>query len=636
MPQLIKNQLIIWLILAGIFSGQMATSQELLEAYSYPLSHDKLGRDDFGDFFMVNGKKYYQAILAKGHGLPSMMGSPTGTSDGIAFDFQDSLLYGTLLYGFIPYGDSRHPQPVYFRSPEPIVAGKATISISAMGGRYDMIGWGAKGKGTLGYRIVDDRGSMIYNGIISFKGTGPFEIDDSIVEGPFVSLLNDQGATIFFKTNKELKAEVVAGGKTFKGKMGTIHEIEIKGLDPETTYDYTVNYGDNSQTYRFKTAPKPGTRSKFTFSYASDSRSGNGGGERDLGGVNAYIMKKIMALNAQTGVAFMQFTGDMITGYKTYMDEIELEYANWKHAIQPFAHYFPVISGMGNHEALSNIYFNQETGQHIDVDKFPFKTHSAEFVYAKEFVNPKNGPTSEDGASYDPSSTTEDFPPYDENVFYYTYDNVAMVVLNSDYWYVPSRQYIQHVGGNLHGYIMDMQLKWLEKTIARLEKDKDIDHIFVTQHTPMFPNGGHVQDDMWYNGNNDYRPYVAGKRLEKGIIERRDELLEIVVNQSTKVRAVLTGDEHNYCKTEIGPATERYPEVYLPKRIELTRTIYQINNGAAGAPYYAQEQTPWTPFTSGFTTQNALVFFHIEGKQILMEVINPDTLEKVDKLDLTK
>ena len=98
--------------------------------------------------------------------------------------------------------------------------------------------------------------------------------------------------------------------------------------------------------------------------------------------------------------------------------------------------------------------------------------------------------------------------------------------------------------------------------------------------------------------------------------------------------AILTGDEHNYCKTEIGPNTKIYKDDWDGKKLELSRTIYQVNNGAAGAPYYAQEQTPWTPYTTGFTTQNALVFFHIDGEKIKMEVRNPDTLELVDALDL--
>ena len=626
------KKLVIVVFVCSFF--QQAISQEILESDLSPLIHHNLSTDDLGPHFLVRGKKYYLAVVSKDHGMPNIMGNPVGTQNGITFDFQDSLLNGNLYYGFIPYEDSKHPQPVYFRSPAKIVAGKSSLSILKLAGRYDMIDWENNKKGTLGYRVVDHEGNMIYNGIISFKGAGPFEIDDTIIEGPLVNLLTENGATISFKTNTEIRGGVEIGGKSFKSKKGFNHEILIKGLNPSTEYEYTVTYGNNTQTYSLKTAPEPGSRGKFTFAYASDSRSGNGGGERSLGGVNHYIMKKIMALNTLKGVSFMQFTGDMVTGYKSYMDEIELEYANWKRSIEPFAHYFPVITGMGNHEALSNIFFDPETKLRINVDKFPYSTSSAEYVYGKEFVNPKNGPASEDRASYDPSLSTQDFPSYEENVFYYTYDNVAVVVMNSDYWYVPSYKFIQFVGGNLHGYIMDNQLKWLAKTVEKLEKDKDIDHIFLTQHTPFFPNGGHVQDDMWYGGNNDYRAVVAGKRMEKGIIERRDDLLEIVVNGSTKVRAILTGDEHNYCKTEIGPETNRYPEVYLPQKIELKRTVYQINNGAAGAPYYAQEETPWTPFTSGFTTQNAVVYFHIDGKNVEMEVVNPDTLEKIDELKL--
>ena len=72
------------------------------------------------------------------------------------------------------------------------------------------------------------------------------------------------------------------------------------------------------------------------------------------------------------------------------------------------------------------------------------------------------------------------------------------------------------------------QLAWLEETVQNFEQDSTVDHIFVTQHTPCFPNGGHVRDDMWYNGNNQVRPYIAGKALPKGIIERRDQILDIL------------------------------------------------------------------------------------------------------------
>jgi len=139
---------------------------------------------------------------------------------------------------------------------------------------------------------------------------------------------------------------------------------------------------------------------------------------------------------------------------------------------------------------------------------------------------------------------------------------------------------------------------------------------------------------MWYDGNNDIRPWIAGKPAAKGIIERRDQLLDLAVNKSKKVVALLTGDEHNYCKTELGPETVIYPEGYKGKKIKLSRTIYQINNGAAGAPYYAQAEVPWTPFTTGFSTQNALCLFYVDGKHLKMQVLNPDTLEEIDRLEI--
>lgn len=566
--------------------------------------------------------------------LKNMRGIITGIPTGLYFDFNDEELTGQLIFGLIPYNDSKHPHPVYFRSAVKVLGGKAAVHISKqLSGTYDMVDWATTGKGTLGYRLVGGGGNILFDGHISFKGTGPFEVDDTIIEGPFINLLMDDGATISFDTNNKLKCSVEVNGVVFTQKGGsTHHEIKLDGLEPNTNYDYTVTYGSNSVTYSFKTAPKPGSRSKFTFAYASDSRSGNGGGERNIHGTNAYIVKKIMALATQQKVAFMQFTGDLINGYLTSGEEMDLQYANWKHTIAPFAHYFPVVAAMGNHESLNRIFRNEKYS--FSIDRFPFDTESSEAAFARNFVNPLNGPESEDGAIYDPNKRKTDFPSYKESVFYYIYDNVAIVVMNSNYWYAPTSRGLRVTSGGLHGYIMDQQFAWLEETISSLEADPNIDHIFVTQHTPCFPNGGHVKDDMWYGGNNDFRPYVAGKPLAKGIIERRDQILDLLINKSAKTRAILTGDEHNFAKTEIGPNTIIYDDKWTLPKLTLTRTIYQINNGAAGAPYYAQEVTPWSGSVTGFTTQNALVLFYIDGDNIDMEVLNPDTLEKVDELKL--
>lgn len=136
---------------------------------------------------------------------------------------------------------------------------------------------------------------------------------------------------------------------------------------------------------------------------------------------------------------------------------------------------------------------------------------------------------------------------------------------------------------------------------------------------------------MWYDGNNNFRAVVSGQFYKKGIIERRDELLDLIVNQSKKTVAILSGDEHNYNLLTITNKMLKYPQEYPHEKLELNRTFYQINNGAAGAPYYAQEKTPWSENVRNFSTQNALVLIDVDGNKIKVRVKNPDTLELIDE-----
>lgn len=603
--------------------------------YRIPSVYSNITYDVEGNLVLnIGAMSYILNEMPSEMTLENLIGDPQTTQTGILFNFKSALNNGTLYYGLIPYQDSKYPLPVYFRIPAQIMDGKAFVNLHTLKGRYDMVNWVKNGKGVLGYRVVSETGEFLYDGRIGFKGDRPIFVDTTIVEGPFVNLLTHESVVLSLKTNISVNIEVDIEGKRFStNSASTYHEIPVNGLKENQEYNYSVHFGSNQESYSFKTAPKPGSRTKFTFGYASDSRSGQGGGERDFNGVNAYIMKKIMALGAYEKCSFMQFTGDLITGYKIDPNQIQLEYANWKRAVEPWARHIPVITTMGNHEAVM-YFWALPGGDFYSIDKFPFDKISTEAIYTQNFVNPLNGPESEDGSKYDPSKKNIDFPSYKENVFYYIYDNVAMVVLNSNYWYAPSTSHVNETSGNIHAYIMDNQLKWMEETLLVLENDENIDHVFVTVHTPFFPNGGHVNDDMWYGGKNKSRPYVNGKPVEKGIIERRDELLDVIVNKTEKVVALLTGDEHNYCKTHITAETNIYPDSWELPKLKLQRSIYQVNNGAAGAPYYSQEKTPWSSFTTGFTTQNALVLFHVNGDEIEMEVINPDTLDEVDQLKL--
>lgn len=606
------------------------------EAIEIPTSLTAVMQSETHRLYVVkNGDTLWESPIKPTFTLEQARGSITGTETGLLFNFQKPDLEGTLHYGFIPYEDYRHPQPVFFKEPVPIESGKAELIISGvLEGKYDMIGWEERGAGTLGYRIMGTDGTIYYDGCVSFRGTGPFEVDTTIVEGPLLYQPEPNGITIALETNYPCRVAIGIDGKLYGARKDTTHhEIEITDLKPNTSYKYTVYYGENEQTHSLRTAPEIGSRAPFTFAYASDSRNGYGGGERNVYGANHYILKKISALATRENVRFMQFTGDLIDGYLTDRGEMDLQYANWKKALGPFAHHMPIYATPGNHESFMFLFQNRDQSDAVLIEQFPYATHSGSAVFAEHFSNPHNALLHSEG-KLDENEGFKRFPPYDETAYSYTYGNVGVICMNSDYWYSPSLKNTPETGGGLHGYIMDNQLAWVLQEIEILERNPNIDHVFLTEHTPFFPNGGHVEDDMWYGGSNEPRAVIDGTPVDKGIIERRDELLHAVINKSSKVRAILTGDEHNYCKTLIGPETPIYPEGWEGDRLQLARTIYQINNGAAGAPYYGQESTPWTPYTSGFSTQNALVLFDVNGDDIRVRVINPDTLEEIESYPL--
>ena len=614
----------------------MLSTLSYLSASDIPSVYSLIKKDKNGKYYIQKGsERFYANEKKSSYTLEKMQGSVTGTATGLQFSFGDSIFTGTLYYGFIHYNDSRFPLPVYTMFSSKVKKGMASISfIDKLDGIFDMIGWEKNKYGTLGYRVLDSQGRILYDGRIQFfyDSQNGFSTANTIVEGPFVNKLLPNKVTVSFNTseNKSCVVEINGDRITSSPKNG-FHILDISGLTAGKEYTYSVTCGRQKEIYSFATPPLPGNRKPFTFAYASDSRSAKGGGERDLWGVNGYVLKKIMALTAQKNAKFIQFSGDLINGYLIDRGELELQYANWKRVVEPWWHYMPIYTTMGNHESYMKVFKDQNKRFYRGFANFPFATESSEAVYAQEFVNFENGPESEDGSQYDPNPETIDFPSYKESVYYYTYDNIAVILLNSDYFYSPSLAYNEeNIEGNLHGYIMDNQLAWFEKTVLSLESNDAIDHVFVTLHTPFFPNGGHMRDDMWYNGNNEKRPIINGRKVDKGIIERRDELLDIMANKSKKIIGILTGDEHNYCKLTISPGMKMYPEIWEKPKLKLSRTLYQINNGAAGAPYYAQEIGPWSDNLQGFTTQYAVVLIHIDGTKVAIEVLNPDTLEKID------
>ena len=330
------------------FSAFVLSAQKSLpgEVHSQiPLVYTGINYNDAGELVFTSIKNGKDAPLDEEQPfftLDNIRVVPTGSENGLVFDFKNDSFNGTMYYGMFANEKHKYPQEVYFRKSARIKAGKVEINIAQLSDKYDIADLEKTGKAKIGYRITNTFGKIIYNGQLNVEGNGPFSPGLSIVEGPFINKVSGQEVYISFTTNKTCSPEVEVDGRKFHAiqMMGNPtgdlhHEIRIHHLKPGTTYPYTVHYGDYSETYSFTTAARSGSREAFVFGYTSDCREGAGGGERGVYGVNTYIMKKMAAVAVYEKAAFFQFTGDMINGYSSSIGETQLQYANFKTTIEP-------------------------------------------------------------------------------------------------------------------------------------------------------------------------------------------------------------------------------------------------------------------------------------------------------------
>ncbi len=566
------------------------------------------------------------------YNLPQMFGDPKGADTGIALDFHDQELNGAVSYG--TYNDSvQFPTILFLPRPVEIKKGRALLEITKTftGNSNDFLHVVDKGAGILGFRVMNQSGHILYEGRAAFTGKGPYTVLPTIIEGPLVNLLQPTGSTISFETQLPVTASVAVNGKTFTDTRACLHhEIALTGLSPETVYKYTVHYGDLQDTHTFRTAPAPGSRKPFSFGFVADNRSVKAGGEREFGEVNYQTTRAGMASALMHHIAFLQVMGGNTTGNNPSLGGHLLEHANWKRALEPFWATIPVYAGMGNHEGNYYILAPASTGKPSRIARFPYSTDAGEAAFAEAFVFPTNGPESEDGASYDPTPNPGDFPSYKENVYFHTYGNLAIVVLNSEYW----KSTDPRVNGAPEGYVMDQQLRWLDQTIRKLEADPSIDHVFVATHSAMFPSGDHTDAGMWFFGSNAPRPMINGVRTNKGIIERRDQIIDISINKSKKVIGFLTGSEHNFSVLQVTPTLPIYPANYPAAKLNIRRPFYVVNNGGGGAYSYsmmndAKYHTPWISKFQYFSAPTSMAIFHVDGAGVTLSAYNPETFEKI-------
>ena len=619
---------VILLLVSGAGFSQMANPSPAMP--TIPLVLSGLSYNPDGKLMTtVDGQNYVDNEKKDIYLLSKMIGKPAGAETGINLDINVPGFNGSVAYG--PFVETaEYPSVAFLPKDVKMADGKALLEFKKVFVKAnDFYRIQDKQKGIIGYRIMDAAGKIVYEGRVAFKGNGPYEVLPTVIEGPMINELSTDGCVVSYETQVPIKTTISVDGKSFSdADASTHHEIKVTGLQAGIDYKYTLAYGDRTDNHTFKTANQDGGRKPFTFAFAAANRATTGGGERDFGGVNYQTTRTIMGAAAMKNAAFMMCIGDFTNGGNPTEDGHLMEYANFKRALEPWWAKMPVYVGFGDHEPNKKALYNAELKKSKAIEVFPYETNSGEATFAKAFVNPKNGPQSEDGASYDPSASSLDFPTYKENVYYYSYDNVGVVVLNTEYW--ESKDPMA-TSGCPAGYIMDQQTKWLKETMEKMEKNPNIDHIFVNIHGAAFPNGDHLPDAMWWNGENTMRAYIAGQPAPKGAIERRDEILDICVNKTKKFISFISGDEHNFSFLKVTPETPIYLDNYAGARIKLIRPFFNINNGGGGSAPYGLLPSPWSNQYKFFTQPPIVALISVNGKRVTLNAISTETFATVCK-----
>lgn len=589
---------------------------------------------------------------------PSHTISRDTTGNGLILDLGDTTLYGRLYAGqaFFDERTSDYPE-TRFRSGADIVKGRATIPLKMYfdsSSHANANGWADRG--VIGYRLdllrskngIPVHGGLFESRVFFRKRAGGFYPIVSVTDLPMVGCIQSDRpgvVTIGFTTDRLASAlvEVKGVGEFLAPEMSEYREIDVQGLKSATTYRYraiAIAEGDTAVTpwFHFTTAPRKGEGS-VVFAYAGDARAPAGGGESDYFGVNRLTGRQIAREVYRRGAAFLLFGGDMSSGYTNSPEEFGMALSAFRDSYGPLLCTVPLYSTMGNHDALVD-FFDDGPKNAVVMDKWPYETLSSEALFGRAVIQPTNGPVAAAGR-----------PPYTENVYSFQYGPVKVVVINTNYWFTTHNR-IKELGGCPGGYVLPDQLEWIRDEVGKSEKDPTVKYVILMMHAPAFPGGGHVNGGMWHHGNNNDRAFQLSERetvpLGPGLIEVRNEFWKIA-SGAKKVAAVMASDEHNYQRFLITPKTP----VGIPGKDDVNGNgilddgvispnpdfkipTWFVVSGGAGAPYYTQENAPWSGSSRSFTAQSHFILFRADRSKIGMEVYSTtgQLLDSVD--DLTK
>ncbi len=602
------------------------------------------------------------AMVASEKGLKIRFKKEMTLLDGSAV--QKNNIYGTVCFGPYPF-ESKETSVHHkrLRKCRPVNKGEGRLDLDyLLRSGVNSEGWSETGSALVRFHLFlqhpkKDRRLGFYDVLVRFaKSKTGIRRLPAVSEGPFMYYKSPMATGPVFlhlKTDLPAKVQVQCNSKTYGDQhKKTEHVFELKGLLPAKTYAYSllVDGLKIPGNYRLQTAPAPGTGT-VRFGYMGDSREGVGYGEQSFMGLNAQVLQMMIVQASLKKSDFIIFGGDLVDGATNNKTDFEMQLYAWKQVMAPFWHSHPVYQCMGNHETLLNV-FQDGSAMGIRLDKWPYASSSAEAVFANMFYNPDNGP-----------KTSQPFRPgYKRNVFSFQYGPVFIIAFNNNYWY---SSHPHRYGGAPEGYLFDDQLNWIYSQLKNAQNNSSVHHILLFAQEPVLPSGGHLNDAMWYGGDNRVRAYVfeAGvskpKPYKKGIIDVRNQFLRMV-SKTSKVRAVLGADEHAYYRF---PLHHKVP-VGIPEKddkngdgilcqekepcsplADLQYPFWVITSGGAGAPYYSVQQTPWNNYFTQdksrtgqfkYSSQENWVQFEASPKAMSMAVYNKfgEIIDRIE--DLTR
>lgn len=343
---------------------------------------------------------------------------------------------------------------------------------------------------------------------------------------------------------------------------------------------------------------------RFSFLAYGDSRAGN---SCTGNAVHIALVKRM----ASEPAAFDFHTGDMVTGYDGSTNWVQrgacpeaASNGSFKEIIAPLqsrkpapglpAFYFPVV---GNHDDnWGDGWYPDKFGNgfcdvfdaaalvpnHTQADYFADRTPRVARYGNDEFrsllCSTKSG---------------EVYPTY----LYYSFDfkNTHFVVLrvNSDYFDLEACNQPCADPDNYDRLYNKHQLDWLRRDLALAGGRREIQHIVVLLHAPLFTGSwGHAANVSW--------PVLSGEFSKN------------------KVRLVISGHNHVYERSHPILVSSAQPQGVRDDR---RGTVYMVTGGGGSAVHGFDRQHPLMAVSS---TDFHFLRFEVKGSRLSMEAVRPD------------